>query len=732
MKFLLLTLLIQSSLYADESIRTGQIVVGAEPVRSNYVLLFDNVKSIFRKLVLGKGEGILDPITKNNLIAQEKYMEKVRELCTDCVYEAVRESHGNISYKITFPDGYYIVSSIDAGALEWQTKPTLVQDFPKYQDRLKKYIYDIGQEMGLNKTIDGLGGHISQSGYGGDSFWIANTAKLRANNYDGSWGFFGKDSYNANIVARFNENQRNQYEMALRDHDKSWESFLKNLESVLDKESVDVDDVMDVFRSRKTMSSNELLQRLSVVYYNEKQQILPIGMRAKNKYVDTRFDPKREMIENRAIRPQQSSDEVTLLAKYFEAEAWFIKEKISAGYDYVPEVKAFKSKSRSEILSNMVSQVEQYGLDWEDYKVFSKNTISKSKEDLKLGDLNFEFRKVDYGASKRDDLFKAAFSLVLEKFDGSSEQVRFIADLMEEMSYTSKEAKINFNLFQKAIGTGRFGSLAPKDQFLLASKIEKMIGKFADLGKKMQGVRPYYFDVMDSDLFYTKDLSLIFEGHFANNPERHSWSYSHFRNKFQKKMTSASIQNFTTLFNNQMGSLTDSSFLEFFNDLEEGFKNTKMSEIPDGTLNIVKKAMEDSMMRTRGISFANLILDKVATGDLKATPEAFEIFQYLDRKSPVPERNKRFQEMFLGLIKKNQYAEVNFYKVKEYFSNLLQISEVSEHNKIIEDLLPKIEQAHAYAKAAGPHSGKSNEIDLQMFIKKLREKQKANCLLMLN
>ncbi len=730
-----ITILSVNSLAIDP-IRTNQIVMGTEPVRTNYVLMMDSVKSIFKKIFLGKGLGILNIQTENNLGTQKKYLDLLRSRCSECIFDTIRESHGLLSYKVTFPDGFYIVSSLDAGGLEWQTKPVSVNSFKDYKLQVQKYVYDLTEELGLTKQFDGMGGHISISGYGGDSFWVSNLFKLKAKHYDSDWGFWGKDSYNANIVARFKEEQRNQYQKVLTDHDESWRKFLIGLENILANSDFDLNRVITYFDQRQTMNVKKLMANLLKTYHNPGQEIPILGMRSKNKYVASRPDVKREMIENRAIRPQKNSQELSLLGKFFEAQAWYVKEKISQGFELSPNIDKFEKKSRKQLLSNVFQEIHEYGLDWREYKVFSKTKLQETEQEIFKRPFQIEFQEISHGAKKRDSLFKKILDSSLRLDEINERQIIFISKLINEMSYTSSQVQKNFNLFRARFPVAIFNSFPDTTKIKVLNEISSMGEKFNDLAGTIDNSKFYYTNTIINN-FEKKNISKIVKGYIQNISKD---EFEELYSVFVKKLPSSSqktnfLSNFETLFNfkiNKLENIND-EIKENFELLKKQYFKSSSREISPTLSDIILKLSKYKETEAFSLKFSREIVKGIKTGRIQASNSSFKLYELLQESKSLSPRvkkqvNKNFKNLFLKLIRDKKYGAEDFYSVKVYIENLFQVTEIKDHPVLLEMLTPKLEDAIEETTLAGPHSGKSSPVDLKLLLKELKGRSQNHCL----
>lgn len=201
--FLFFNLIVIQSIAQETAALNEQFIFGFEPTRTNVWILKDSAVSTLKKLLFNKGKSVLEIEGKNNKEVREKFLADVRENCSKCKIIAMKESHGTISYRIVYPDGFYFNMSLDVGTLEWQTKPSTVSEIKSRVDFLQKEIYERAKKVGANIALKATGGHVTFSGFANDSFLFLNYLKWRAHNDVFDWGFFGKDEYNANPVSRW-------------------------------------------------------------------------------------------------------------------------------------------------------------------------------------------------------------------------------------------------------------------------------------------------------------------------------------------------------------------------------------------------------------------------------------------------------------------------------------------------------------------------------------------------
>ena len=453
-----------------------QLRFGFEPTRTNLPIVFESTGAIIKKIITGKGEGVLSAELAVSTKYRQKYIDALKEQCRECRITAARESHGEVTYQIDFPDGYYLRASTDAGALEWQTKPSTITEVRGNTPRLQKNVYDLADEIGVSKRLEAAGGHVTFSGFGNDTFLWGNYLKHRAKNPDLDWGFFGKDGYNATPVQGWAHDQQVKYAAVHVEHDQKWEKFLKELESGLNA-NVPTDKLIHIYQNRDLMGMEEYSQKLATIYHNPKQENwinTLLGKRSKFKYVANR--PGNGLIENRAVVPQRNAAENLKISEFIESEVWYVKDELSKNLDikFSPTTLVEKQKKGASRSARKI--VEDLGLKWKDFVGFSKSGDVDLKGDEKS--IARDFTPNEYSAGKRNALFKKLRDRMLSKPSWNTEESVFMGDLLNEMSYTIPEAIENTKFFNERIPAKMMLQSSAKDANALVKNVSSLANKF--------------------------------------------------------------------------------------------------------------------------------------------------------------------------------------------------------------------------------------------------------------
>jgi hypothetical protein len=455
-----------------------QFRYGFEPTRTSYPMLLESLGAILKRATSGitrspKGKGVLEIEGKFNMRTRGRYLALIRKECPDCVISIKRESHGTETFQIEFPDRYYIRSSLDAGALEWQTEPEIIPDLKRHIPLLQHSVFDLAATAGARLKRNLLGGHSTFSGFGNDTFWYGNYLKFRAKNYDLDWGFFGKDDYNARPVALWASDQQKKYAAVHAEHDARWAEFLKDLETKIQNHASD-EALMKLYQDRKVMSVNEYSDQLMSIYSNPKKESKYWGTRDKPKYVANK--PGYGLIENRAIDAQAKAEDLLKMAEFMDAEAWYVKEKLNQNLEmnFIPG--AYVKNSRRTVAENARKITEELGLDWQDYSHFTKRKYVNANS--KYPSLADGFTESLYGAAKRDQLFLNLRDHFLAKPSLSPGEQVFLSDLLNEMSYTVTQSIENAKLLSTRLTPAAFKELSREDTLKVTKNLVEFSKKF--------------------------------------------------------------------------------------------------------------------------------------------------------------------------------------------------------------------------------------------------------------
>lgn len=96
------------------------------------------------------------------LDAQEAFRRHMESACRGggCTVTQDRDRRGVVSYRVTYPDGWYYNISVDQKVVEVTTKPGTRADFREMADRIRGDIFGAAAAVGLLPHPDRGGGHI--------------------------------------------------------------------------------------------------------------------------------------------------------------------------------------------------------------------------------------------------------------------------------------------------------------------------------------------------------------------------------------------------------------------------------------------------------------------------------------------------------------------------------------------------------------------------------------------
>ena len=159
-----------------------QFRFGFEPTKTNFPMLLEQLGAVVKKAAFGKGKGVLSDNLKYSVQVLNQYMKLVEQECPECKVRKFRDSHGETAFRIEYPGGYYIQPSLDSAAIEWQTRPSTIPEIQEQLSLIQREIFDRSKKMHTSLNVNALGGHVTFSGFGNDTFWFGNYLKFRAKN----------------------------------------------------------------------------------------------------------------------------------------------------------------------------------------------------------------------------------------------------------------------------------------------------------------------------------------------------------------------------------------------------------------------------------------------------------------------------------------------------------------------------------------------------------------------
>ncbi len=687
-----------------------QFRFGFEPTVTNLPIILESGGAVVKKILTGKGEGVLSADMPVSTKYRERYLDIIRKECPDCKITEARESHGELSFHIEFPDGFYIRSSLDAGALEWQTKPSTITEIKDHLPVLQKEVFDQSKKAGMNIRLEATGGHVTFSGFGNDSFWYGNYLKFRTQHTDLDWGFFGKDSYNATPVGLWDPEQQLRYQKVHLEHDQKWEVFLKKMEVAL-KEGTPDAELMKIFRDRDVMPLKEYSAKLLEIYHNPKLENKWLGKRSKPKYVANK--PYKDMIENRAIRPQKGADDLLKQAQFIEAEAWYVKDQINHKLEVPFHPGSFTPNGKKVAAQNSRKVIESLGLQWKDYVRFSTIGDVKLRGDEK--GIAKDFQVNEYGAGKRDQLFHQVRDHFLNKPEWSADESVFMSELLNEMSYTVPEAIENGKHLASRIRVEDMLELEPEQINRISKQIHGLSEKFPAATQEI--LKP----VQESLQGYVKRSlvdSRVTEGRFIL-PLVES----------KKEILSEMIQVQTKM--PKVGGLgifadlvlepgtSPSAAESYFQAIIRKRKSNELREIPARFHEVVARFQSVKNLEPLLDEATNAVSEwfaDPANAHLKVTDQDAELMNWLSERRPKLKNRilSSLRKHYLDEIRANEFGLKNFYPTSVSFDYLVRITPEEEKPEFIEMMLENVRAMHKI----------KNDSDSQAFIDRIEKYRK--------
>jgi hypothetical protein len=673
-----------------------QFRFGFEPTRTNPRILLESGKAVAKKFVTGKGDGVLAAELPIATKYRSKFIADLKKTCPECKVFEARESHGEVTFHIEFPDEYYIRSSLDAGALEWQTKPSTIPEIRKQVPVLQREVFDRAKTVGVGYSIEATGGHTTFSGFGNDTFWYGNYLKFRTKNTHLDWGFFGKDGYNATPVSLWAKEQQQKYVKVHQEHDAKWKKFLIDLESALERGASD-QELIRLYETRDLMKQDEYASRLLEIYYNPKLENQRLGKRSKPKYVANK-PYVGGLIENRAIRPQRNAEELLKMAEFIEAEAWYVKERLNEGMEVRFNPNTYVEESKSKVAREARKMIETLGLDWERYKDLSPAGDVELKGVEK--ELASDFSKKNYGAKKRDELFRRLRDHFLAKKKLTGKESVFLADLLNEMSYTVPEAIENSKIFKERFSGKSLLALSSDEANRMIQSTVSFSEKFpAAASEILEPVQDHLKTYVVRSL---RDEGLVFARKVVPSMAKaardvvlnmveslHSSKPSHAKFGLYADLVLDAGEN-SGHEKKYLETIMEKYDRRIPNSLPARFDEVaKMSKNSDPLKPFVRNATESVVGWTLDPKNARM---KIGDQDADLLRWLAAEKQSRSRDLLAPLRSHYWEQ-----LNENQFGVKNFYKAQVDYDRLYEITAASERKQFLETTLVKVKDAHRIA-----------------------------------
>lgn len=669
-----------------------QFRFGFEPTRTNPRILLESGGAVVKKIVTGKGDGVLAAELPVVSKYRDKFMADIRKNCPECKIFEARESHGEVTFHIEFPDEYYIRSSLDAGALEWQTKPSTIPEIRNQVPVLQREVFDRAKTIGVGYTIEATGGHTTFSGFGNDTFWYGNYLKFRTKNTHLDWGFFGKDGYNATPVSLWANDQQAKYVKVHQEHDGKWKKFLIEMEDALGKKASDKE-LIRLYETRNLMKQEDYSAKLLEIYHNPKLENERLGKRSKPKYVANK--PYGSLIENRAIRPQKNAEDLLKMAEFIEAEAWYVKERMNEGLEVRFNPNNYVEESKSKVARESRKMVETLGLDWERYKKLSPAGDVSLKGTEK--EIISDFDTKNYGAKKRDEVFRRLRDRFLAKPSLTSSETVFLADLLNEMSYTVPEALENAKYFKQHITPRSLQKLNPEQADRMIKSALSFAEKFPAAGKEIlepiQDHMKLYVtrSLKDDALKQARSVA----PHLESGAKKEMLSQIeslHSRNPAHSKFG---------LYADLVLDAGDDVVVQknYLENVMKKYLQKTPSGLPARFDEVATLASKNNSLKPWIKESTNSIVSWVvdpSNARMKIAEQDAGLLKWLAEKKPAWSKEilAPLRSHYWQLLNDNRFGVKNFYKAQTDFDRLYEITPDSEKKKFLETTLAKVKEAH--------------------------------------
>lgn len=716
---------------------SGQFLFGFEPTHTNPGMLLDSAYAVLKKALTGRGKGVLEIEGRTNQAGRDKYLQLLKQDCPECVITEVRESHGTLSYRITYPDRSSIGSSLDAGALEWQNSPLSVDEIHANLDRHQRHLFDLPKKAGAWMNLDALGGHVTESGYDDALFWLASL-KLDAETPVMSWGFFGKDGYNATPVKRWAPSQQAAYQAVIREYEEQWVVFLKKLESLLRDPARPPSSqaLRTVFASRQIMDRGLLAKKLAEIYYNPNQESKWSGKRSKPKYVAHRpavVGGSTLLIENRAVRPQKQALDLERMARYRLRRAEFIKHWLDQGYDVDFAPGFFEGWSDQKTSAQARAFIEELGLNWSDYAHLGpmKNP-SLTGAESKLRDL---FVRKPYGVARRDELFQQTLDAFYQLPTWSNEEWMFVLALTEERGNTVITLQRELARLAKRFESSGFDRLPLEELDVRTRAILRLVDKYRVSSPQMfsivhEAIRPAWARLWEAER--TQNLSGWLR-HLADE-ELVRWAQSgqeHLRREAKSRAFDLQAQIISELEHRKRAPssplVRDLKLDQWVRDWFLALRNIPISArgstaraLPRGLGEMISRADQKMRLRPMLEPLVNYWLGSENRIALDADEPAIEslaqVFPELENEILEPLRKRYWRELVT-----RGFGETDYYQAIVLADKLLTVTPIQDRERVAQELLSRVQEVHA----------RLNTPDTQSFVERmaqeLRDARKVAC-----
>lgn len=315
--------------------RTTSIKIGPE-------LTFTNDEMVNAEWMMSNGD--VSAIRPENQQALEKFKIRIQAICKQFGCKVEGQFHlwpdgwRTPEVKVVYPDGWWFIAGLDTSVLEFQAKEMSLGDLSRVKRRIEEHIFETCKDIGLKPRSGVGGGHIHidlTSAFPEDGKLLRDFIVDYSNHPGLAYGALTMDRGNATPIAKLRPDQKIAFRKVISDFDHG------------------------IIKGREQLAT-ELERRVyfrSPAYGEPPQKYMAVNLtRVTRKNVPDSF----RTVELRALRAQQSADDLEKLGELFERRINFLKSQP----ERVPVGSLSPPGSDAEVYSQFRSYVEGPGLDF--------------------------------------------------------------------------------------------------------------------------------------------------------------------------------------------------------------------------------------------------------------------------------------------------------------------------------------------------------------------------------
>jgi hypothetical protein len=386
------------------------------------------------------------------------------------------------------------------------------------------------------------------------------------------------------------------------------------------------------------------------------------------------------------------------MAQFIEAEAWFVKDRINEGLEVRFKPGKYVEESKKDVSRATRKVIETLGLNWDEYKNFSPaGDIELKGTEKELAD---DFNQKGYGAKKRDQLFRQLRDRFLSKDKLTAKESVFLADLLNEMSYTVPDSIENAKHFKNRFAGKTLLNLTP-------DQANRMVASALAFGEKFPAAAEEILDPVQEHLktyvvrsLNDDELNLARKAVPSMTKSARADVLDMVETLHDSKPAHAKFGLYADL----VLDAGDAAGREtkYLQNITDKFGKKVPTGLParfDEVAEMALKKGKKWQVRDATNAVVDWVLDP-RNARMKITDQDAGLLRWLAEQKPSRAREilAPLRSHYWEQLNANRFGVKNFYKAQTDFDRLYEITPAAERKAFLENTLTKVQEAHRIAK----------------------------------